>query len=108
MYLIGDSIAASISHELAVKIEAGNTLVNYTRGGIGIKQADEMFMEKVTKQQQHTAVIIVGTNDLFQTPWNEMKVAFTSLLNKLKYCKSVFLIQILKRYDVPKVNKHIT
>uniref|UniRef100_A0A8D8QWT6 Uncharacterized protein n=1 Tax=Cacopsylla melanoneura TaxID=428564 RepID=A0A8D8QWT6_9HEMI len=36
-----------------------------------------------------------------------MKVALNALVLKLKDCKAVYLVQIIKRYDTPKINKHI-
>uniref|UniRef100_A0A8D8LQU2 Uncharacterized protein n=1 Tax=Cacopsylla melanoneura TaxID=428564 RepID=A0A8D8LQU2_9HEMI len=105
VYLIGDSIAASIKNILTEKLPTGSNLVDYTKGGIGIQKANMMFKEEA--KQTDFAVLVVGTNDLFQTPWEQMEIAIMSLLSKLKQCKKVVMVQILRRYDIPRINLHI-
>ncbi|KAI5723416.1 hypothetical protein M8J76_005623 [Diaphorina citri] len=106
LFLIGDSIAASIKLMLSTKCPDNIHIADYTRGGMGFVKADQMFQEEVTEQD--LAVIILGTNDLFKTTWDRIKSALDSIILKLRKCKNIFIVQILKRFDVPKINKHIT
>lgn len=106
MFLIGDSIAASVKFLISNKCPQGVNIVDYTRGGNVFEKADQSFKEEV--REEDLAVIILGTNDLFKTSWFKIKSALDSLLIKLEKCKSVYIVQILKRFDVPRINKHIT
>lgn len=106
IFVIGDSIGKSIEKMLGDKCPSHSKVVNFTQGGIGIKQANNIFVNQQVSANDF-AVIIIGTNDLFKTSWSDMKSAFLSLLEKLKSCKKIYLVQITKRYDIPKANKHI-
>lgn len=105
LFLIGDSIAASVKHMISTNCPQGINIVDYTRGGIGFEKADQSFHEEVSEEDM--AVIILGTNDLFKTSWNKIKCALDSILKKLQKCQQVYIVQMLKRFDVPKINKHI-
>uniref|UniRef100_A0A8D8VQQ9 Uncharacterized protein n=1 Tax=Cacopsylla melanoneura TaxID=428564 RepID=A0A8D8VQQ9_9HEMI len=106
VYLIGDSIAASIKNIIVQKSPTDTHIVDFSRGGATIGSVSKAFQMEVLKEDM--AILIVGTNDLFRTKWDEIKTAFVSMLNKLQKCKTVFIVQICRRYDTPRINKHIT
>uniref|UniRef100_A0A8D8R3L4 Uncharacterized protein n=1 Tax=Cacopsylla melanoneura TaxID=428564 RepID=A0A8D8R3L4_9HEMI len=105
VYLIGDSIAKSIVQNLANKCPSSYDLIDYSRGGMTIINASKEFVDEPGVGD--IAVLLVGTNDLFKTQWEDMKKAFINLLEKLKNCKQIYVSQILRRYDIKKINIHI-
>ncbi|KAL1453473.1 hypothetical protein WDU94_007608 [Cyamophila willieti] len=106
LYLIGDSIAASIKNIIVEKCPTDTHIIDFSSGGATIGSVNRTFQMEVSNRDM--AILIVGTNDLFRTKWDEIKTAFESMLNKLVGCKSVFVVQICRRYDTPGINKHIT
>lgn len=106
IYLIGDSIAASIKNIIVQKSPRDTHIIDFTRGGATIGSVDSAFHMDISTNDK--AVMIVGTNDLFKTQWDSIKKAFESMMNKLQRCKTVYIIQICRRYDIPRINKHIT
>ncbi|KAI5754071.1 hypothetical protein M8J77_005498 [Diaphorina citri] len=106
IYLVGDSIAASIKNIFTEKCPTDKHIIDLTRGGATIGSVNNTFQMEVSKDDM--AVLIIGTNDLFRTKWDEIKTGFESMLNKLQNCNKVFIVQICRRYDTHRINKHIT
>lgn len=50
--------------------------------------------------------VIAGTNDIFNTPWNETEQVLDILYNKCKNFK-IMLVLVPPRYTVRNINKHI-
>ncbi|KAL1447947.1 hypothetical protein WDU94_005560 [Cyamophila willieti] len=85
VYLIGDSIAKSIIGKLADKLPSGYDLIDYSKGGMTTINANKLFVDE--PKVGDIAVLIVGTNDLFKTQWEDIKKAYISLFDKLQKCK---------------------
>uniref|UniRef100_A0A8D9BEI6 Uncharacterized protein n=1 Tax=Cacopsylla melanoneura TaxID=428564 RepID=A0A8D9BEI6_9HEMI len=105
VYIIGDSIAKSIVHNISVKCTPSYDVIDYTKGGMTTINTNNIPVDN--PKMEDIAIIVVGTNDLFKTKWENMKEAFISLFHKLQNCKQVYVVQIIKRFDIRKINNHI-
>uniref|UniRef100_A0A8D8SVU2 Uncharacterized protein n=1 Tax=Cacopsylla melanoneura TaxID=428564 RepID=A0A8D8SVU2_9HEMI len=105
VYIIGDSIAKSIVHNISVKCTPSYDVIDYTKGGMTTINTNNIPVDN--PKMEDIAIIVVGTNDLFKTKWENMKEAFIALFHKLQNCKQVYVVQIIKRFDIRKINNHI-
>ncbi|XP_026687820.1 putative mediator of RNA polymerase II transcription subunit 26 isoform X2 [Diaphorina citri] len=110
LYIIGDDLAERIAKHYNTQRHQNNigNVKTEVIGGKGykIKETQECC-EKIQASYSDEAIVTIGAQDLFKTPWEDFRKHYEVIINKVKVCKKIVLILILDRQDKKHINKHI-
>lgn len=103
LHLIGDSHV----NRLYSCLKSKKNIISHSKGGAKLKDIVELC-KNLELLPDDSAIIIGGTNDLFQTSWELMKKQYVELIKETEKCKNVSFLLIMNRYDKLHMNKHIS
>lgn len=105
LFVIGDSHCRNLNSELKKYAPPGSRVNCLTMPGKKLNQIVHSI--KPQKLSPNTNVcILAGTNDVFQTTYEDMKRSYDQLYEKCKNHK-IYVILIPPRYDHKNINSHI-
>ncbi|KAI5735805.1 hypothetical protein M8J77_022767 [Diaphorina citri] len=105
IFLVGDSHTKDLKPMMISKLPEKCYIRSFVKPGKNIKYlVDNIKPHLIIPGTQ--IIFFAGTNDVFRTPWSNIKSSLDKLQKKLKDFQVLFIL-IPPRYDVRKINNHI-
>ncbi|KAL1448362.1 hypothetical protein WDU94_001889 [Cyamophila willieti] len=106
IFLVGDSHTRDLKPIMISKLPEKCYIRSFVKPGKNIKYlVDNIKPHLIIPGTQ--IIFFAGTNDVFRNPWSDIKSSLEKLQKKLKDFQVLFIL-IPPRYDVKKINNHIS
>lgn len=106
IFVIGDSHTRDLKPIMISKLPEQCYIRSFVKPGKTIKYlVDNIKPQLIIPGTQ--VIFFAGTNDVFRTPWSDIKSSLHKLHTKLKEFQVMFIL-IPPRYDIRKINNHIS
>uniref|UniRef100_A0A8D8Z841 Uncharacterized protein n=1 Tax=Cacopsylla melanoneura TaxID=428564 RepID=A0A8D8Z841_9HEMI len=106
IFLIGDSHTRDLKPIMISKLPEQCYIRSFVKPGKSIKYlVDNIKPQLIIPGTQ--VIFFAGTNDVFRTPWSDIESSLHKLHKKLKEFQVMFIL-IPPRYDIRKINIHIS